>query len=79
MTNLWSITQGPSETLERYTERFTVAYSCVANPDEEFSIHAYIAGVVNESIRFTLCGNDVADMEALINKVHKLSDMQEIS
>ena len=79
MTSLWSIIQGPSETLERYTEMFTTAYSCMTNSDEEFSIHAYIAGVVNESIRFTLCGNVVADMEALINKVHKLSDMQEIS
>ena len=38
MTNLWSITQGSNETLERYTKRFTAAYSCVTNPNKEFAI-----------------------------------------
>ena len=60
-------------------ERFTVAYSCVTNPNEEFAIQAYIVGVSNESVQLALCGNDVADMEGLINKAYKLSDTQEMS
>ena len=47
MANLWSITQGKGETVERYTKRFTIAYSCMANLDEDFSIQAYIAGVLS--------------------------------
>ena len=74
MTNLWSITQGPNETLERYTERFIGAYSCVTNPNEEFAIQAYVVGVTNESVQLVLCGNAVEDMENLINKMYKLSD-----
>ena len=38
LTSLWSIIQGLSETLESYTKRFRAAYSCVANPDEDFAI-----------------------------------------
>ena len=79
MTNLWSITQGQSETLERYTERFIAAYSCVTNLDKEFAIQAYVAGVANESVQLALCDNDVIDMDGLINKAHKLFDMQEMS
>ena len=75
MTSLWSITQGSSETLEKYTEGFTVAYSCVTNPNEKFAIQAYIAGVANESVQLALCGNGVNDMEGLINKAYKLFDM----
>ena len=60
--------------LEKYTERFTVAYSCVTNPNEEFAIQAYIAGVTNESMQLALCGNDVEDMESLINKAYMLFD-----
>ena len=75
MTNLWSITQGPNETLEKYIERFTAAYSCVTNPNEEFAIQAYIVRVANESVQLALCGNDVADMENLINKAYKMFDM----
>ena len=42
--NLWSVTQGPNETLERYIERFIAAYSCVTNLNKEFAIQAYVAG-----------------------------------
>ena len=59
MTNLWSITQSPSETLEKYTERFIAAYSCVTNLNKEFTIQAYIVGVAIESVQLALCGNDV--------------------
>ena len=79
MTSLWSITQGPNETLERYTERFTAAYSCVTNPNEEFAIQAYVARVANESVYLALCSNDVESMESLINMTYKLSDTQEMS
>ena len=54
MTSLWSITQGPNETLESYTERFTVTYSCVTNPNEELTIQAYVAGVANEIVQLAL-------------------------
>ena len=65
--------------LEKYIERFTAAYSCLIDPNEEFAIQAYIVGVTNESVQLALCGNDVTDMEGLINKAYKLSDMQEMS
>ena len=68
-----------NETLERYTERFTAAYSCVTNPNEEFAIQAYVVGVANESVQLALCGNDVEDMKSLINKAYKLSNTQEMS
>ena len=74
MISLWLITQGPNEIFERYTKRFTAAYSCVTNPNKEFAIQAYITGVANESIQLALCGNDVEDMEDLINKAYKISD-----
>ena len=77
--NLWSITQGPNETLERYTKRFTAAYSCVTNPNEEFAIQASVAGVANESVQLALCSNDVESMENLINRAYKPSDTQEMS
>ena len=80
LTSLWSITQGPNETLESYTERLIAAYSCVANPDEDFAIviKVFTAGV-NESVQCALCGTYVTDMEGLIAKAHKLSNMQEMS
>ena len=74
MTSLWSVTQGSNETLESYTERFTTTYSCVANPNEELVIQAYVAGVANKNVQLSLCGNDVGDMESLINKAYKLFD-----
>ena len=74
MTSMWSITQGPNETLEKYTERFTPTYSCVTNPNEEFAIQAYITGVANKSIQLAMCDNDVTDMEGLINMTYKLFD-----
>ena len=73
------ITQGPNETLERHTERFTTAYLCVTNPNEEFAIQAYVARVANENVQLALCSNDVESMENLINKGYKLSDRQEMS
>ena len=79
ITSLWSITQGPNKTLESYTKRFTTAYSCVAKLDEDFAIQAYIARLSNESIRFTLCSNDITNMERFIAKAHRLSDAQEMS
>ena len=79
MTSLWSITQGPNETFERYTKRFTAAYSCVTNPNEEFVIQVYVAGVANESVQLALCSNDVENMQSLINRAYKLSDTQEMS
>ena len=79
MTNLWSITQGSNETLERYIKRFTAAYSCVTNPNEEFAIQANVAGVANESVQLALYSNDVESMETLINRAYKLSDIQEMS
>ena len=79
MTSLWSVTQSPNETLESYTERFTATYSCVTNLNEELAIQAYISGVVNENIQFSLCSNDVGSMESLISKAYKLSDMQNMN
>ena len=79
MTSLWSVTQGPNEMLESYTERFTTTYLCVANPNEELAIQAYVAGVANENVQLSLCSNDVGDMESLINKAYKLSDTQEMN
>ena len=79
MTSLWSITQHSNETLEGYTERFTAAYSCVANPNEDLAIQAFIAGVANENVQLSLSGTDVGDMESLINKAYKLSDTQEMN
>ena len=74
MTSLWSVTQGPDETLERYTKRFTSAYSCVSNPNEELAIQAYIAGMANENVQLALWSNDVESIENLINRAYKLSD-----
>ena len=51
-------------------ERFTTAYSCVTNPNEEFAIQAYIEKVANQIVQLALCGNDVEDMESLINKAY---------
>ena len=68
MISLWSITQGLNETLERYTEQFTTAYSCVSNPNEELAIQAYVARVANESVQLALRSNDVESMESLINR-----------
>ena len=79
MTNLWSVTQGINESLESYTERFTTTYSCVANPNEELAIQAYISGVANENIQLSLCGNDAGSMESLISKAYKLSDTQKMN
>ena len=74
ITSLWSITQGSDETLEKYTKRFTAAYSCVSNPNEERAIQAYIAGMANENVQLALWSNDVESMENLINRAYKLSD-----
>ena len=79
MTSLWSITQGPNETLESYTERFTATYSCVANPNEDLAIQAFVAGIVNENVQLPLSGTDLGDMESLINKAYKLSNTQEMN
>ena len=79
MISLWLVTQGPNETLERYTKRFIAAYSCITNPNEEFAIQAYVAGVANENVQLALCSNDVESMENLINKAYKLFDTQEMS
>ena len=51
-----------------------MAYSCVAKPDENFAIQAYIAGLNNESMWFALCSNDITDMEGLIAKAYRLLD-----
>ena len=79
MTSLWSITQGPNETLESYTERFTATYSCVTNPNEKLASQAYVVGIANESVQLALCSNDVESMESLINKAYKFSDTQEMN
>ena len=79
MISLWSITQGPNETLESYTKRFTATYSCVANPNEDLVIQAFVAGIVNENVQLSLNGTDVGDMESLINKAYKLFDTQEMN
>ena len=79
MTSLWSVTQGPNETLESYTERFTTTYSCATNPNEELAIQAYVSRVANENIQFSLCSNDVGSMESLISKAYKLSDTQKMN
>ena len=79
MISLWSITQGPNETLESYTERFTATYSCVTNPNEELAIQAYVSGVANENIQLSLCSNDVGSMESLISKAYKLFDTQKMN
>ena len=51
----------------------------MTNPNEEFVIQAYIAKVANESIQLALGNSDMTDIEGLINKAHKLFDMQEMS
>ena len=51
----------------------------MTNLNEEFTIQAYIARVANESGQLALCGNDVTNMEGLINKAYKLSDTQEMN
>ena len=51
----------------------------VANPDKDFAIQVFIAGVKNKSMKFALCSNDVIDMVGLIAKAHKLFDTQEMS
>ena len=79
MTSLWSVTQGPNETLESYTKRFTATYSCVTNPNEELAIQAYVSRVANENVQLSLCRNDVGSMESLISKVYKLSDTQKMN
>ena len=56
-----------------------MAYSCVTNPNKEFAIQAYVVWVTNENVQLALCGNDVADMESLINKAYKLFETQEMS
>ena len=53
MTSLWSVTQGPNETLESYTKMFTTTYSCVTNPNEELAIQAYVSGVANENVQLS--------------------------
>ena len=78
LTNVWLITQSPNETLESYTKRFTIAYSCVTNPDEDFAIQAFTTWVNNESVQYVLCGADVTNMEELIAKAQKLSETQEM-
>ena len=79
MISVWSVTQGLNETLESYTEKFTATYLCVANPNEELVIQAYVAGVAKENAQLSLCDNDVGDMKSLINKAYKLSDTQEMN
>ena len=79
LTSLWSITQGPNETFESYIARFTTTYSCVANLDKDFSIHAFTTGVNNENVQYAFCGVDVTSMEGLIGKAHKLFNTQETS
>ena len=79
MTSLWLIIQGQNETLDSYIERFTTVDSCVAKPDEEFAIQAYIAGLNNESIRFALGSSDISDMERLIVRAYKLFETLEMS
>ena len=79
MTSLWSVTQGPNETLKSYTERFIATYSCIANPNEELAIQAYVTGVAKENSQLSLCDNDLGDMESLISKAYKLSDTQEMN
>ena len=79
MTSLWSVIQGPNETLESYTKRFTATYSCVTNPNEELAIQAYISRVANENIQLSLCSNDVGSMESLVSKAYKLSDTQNMN
>ena len=79
MTSLWSVTQGPNETFESYTERFTATYSCVTNPNEELAIQTYVSGVANENVQLSLCSNDVGSMESLISNAYKLSDTQKMN
>ena len=79
MTSLWSVTQGVNESLEGYTKRFTMTYSCVTNLNEELVIQAYISGVANENIQLSLCSNDVGSMKSLISKAYKLSDTQKMN
>ena len=74
LTSLWSVTQGPNGTFESYIKRFIAAYSCVANPNEDFSIQAFMVGVNNESMQYAFCGADVTDMEGFVAKVHKLTN-----
>ena len=74
MISFWSVTQGPNDKLESYTEMFTATYSCVTNPNEELAIQVYVVGVANENVQLSLCSNDIGNMESLSNKSYKLLD-----
>ena len=79
MTSLWSIIQGQNETFDNYAKSFIASYSCMAKPDEEFVIQAYIIGLNNESMKLALGSNNISDIESLIVKAHKLSETLEMS
>ena len=48
----------------------------MAKPNEDFTIQAYIVGLNNESLKFTLCSNDITNMKGLIAKAHRLLEAQ---
>ena len=78
MASLWLITQGLNETLESYTKKFTATYSCVTNPNEDFSIQAFTIGLTSENVKYAFCRANVVDMEELIAKAQKLSETEQM-
>ena len=78
LESLWSITQGPNETFESYTKRFTTTYSYVTNMNEDFAIQAFKIGVTSESVQYVFYGLNIMDIEALIAKAQKLSKAEEM-
>ena len=73
LASLWSIGQGPNETLRSYTKRFTMAYLDVMDLNENFTVQAFRVGVANEHVHYALCGTDITDMEDLIVRAQTLA------
>ena len=68
LANLYSMTQGPIESLRSYIKRFTTTYAEVGEPNESCAVEAFQAGVSSEHIHYALYGSTLLEMHALIAK-----------
>ena len=78
LASLYSMTQGPSESLRSYIKRFTTAYVEVGEPNESCAIEAFRAGVSSEHIHYALYGSTLLGMHALIAKAQELANVEEV-
>ena len=78
LANLYSMTQGPVESLRSYIKRFTTAYAEVGEPNENCAVEAFRAGVSSEHIHYALYGSTLLGMHALIAKAQELANVEEI-